>query len=97
LLQSQVVFCLCLFFVCFCFLFFKTVSLYSPGCPGTHCVDQAGLELRNPPASASASQVRAKCFKARGSYGVENPELLRILTAFKKNVYVFLAGLELNM
>jgi hypothetical protein len=26
---------------------------YSPGCPGTHFVDQAGLELRNPPASAS--------------------------------------------
>jgi hypothetical protein len=29
------------------------VSLYSPGCPGTHSVDQAGLELKNPPASAS--------------------------------------------
>jgi hypothetical protein len=29
------------------------VSLCSPGCPGTHFVDQAGLELRNPPASAS--------------------------------------------
>jgi hypothetical protein len=29
------------------------VSLYSPGCPGTHSVDQAGLELRNPLASAS--------------------------------------------
>jgi len=29
------------------------VSLYSPGCPGTHSVDQAGLKLRNPPASAS--------------------------------------------
>jgi hypothetical protein len=28
-------------------------SLCSPGCPGTHSVDQAGLELRNPPASAS--------------------------------------------
>ena len=24
----------------------------SPGYPGTHFVDQAGLELRNPPASA---------------------------------------------
>ncbi|GAB1300366.1 Zinc finger protein 654 [Apodemus speciosus] len=31
------------------------VSLCSPGCPGTHSVDQAGLELRNPPASASQS------------------------------------------
>jgi hypothetical protein len=29
------------------------ISLYSPGCPGTHFVDQAGLELRNQPASAS--------------------------------------------
>jgi hypothetical protein len=41
-------------FVLFCFvLFFETVSLYSPGCPGTHFVDQDGLELKNPPASAS--------------------------------------------
>jgi hypothetical protein len=38
-----VLFCL---FVCF----FETV--FSPGCPGTHSVDQAGPELRNP-----ASQV----------------------------------------
>ncbi|KRX29890.1 hypothetical protein T09_11165 [Trichinella sp. T9] len=29
------------------------VSLCSPGCPGTHSVDQAGLKLRNLPASAS--------------------------------------------
>jgi hypothetical protein len=29
------------------------VSLYSPGCSGTHSLDQADLELRNPPASAS--------------------------------------------
>ncbi|GAB1290998.1 Exocyst complex component 6B [Apodemus speciosus] len=29
------------------------VSLCSHGCPGTHSVDQAGLELRNLPASAS--------------------------------------------
>ena len=37
----------------FVLLFRDTVSLYSPGCTGTHSVDQAGLELRNPPASAS--------------------------------------------
>jgi hypothetical protein len=37
----------------FCFIFRDRISLYSPGCPGTHSVDQAGLELRNPPASAS--------------------------------------------
>jgi hypothetical protein len=35
------------------FFFRDRVSLYSPGCPGTHSVDQAGLELRNPPASVS--------------------------------------------
>jgi hypothetical protein len=35
------------------FLVFRDrVSLCSPGCPETHTVDQAGLELRNPPASA---------------------------------------------
>jgi hypothetical protein len=36
----------------FCFVFRDKVSLCSPGCPGTHSVDQAGLELRNPPASS---------------------------------------------
>jgi hypothetical protein len=39
--------------VLFCFVFWDRVSLCSPGCPGTHFVDQAGLELRNLPASAS--------------------------------------------
>jgi hypothetical protein len=39
-------------FVCL-FVFQDRVSLYSLGCPGTHFVDQAGLELRDPPASAS--------------------------------------------
>jgi hypothetical protein len=34
-------------FVCF----WGRVSLYSPGCPRTHSVDQADLELRNLPAS----------------------------------------------
>jgi hypothetical protein len=45
-------FLFCLFILCY-FFFFKTEFLYSPGCPRTHFVDQAGLELRNPPASAS--------------------------------------------
>ena len=38
------------FVVCL-FVFRDSVSLCSPGCPGTHSEDQAGLELRNPPAS----------------------------------------------
>jgi hypothetical protein len=39
----------------FFFFFFSQdrVSLCSPGSPGTHFVDQAGLKLRNLPASAS--------------------------------------------
>jgi hypothetical protein len=41
------------FFVCLFLVFQDRVSLCSPGCPGTHSVDQDGLELRNPPASAS--------------------------------------------
>jgi hypothetical protein len=42
-------------FVCLVgwFVFRERVSLYSPGCPGTHFVDQDGLELKNPPTSAS--------------------------------------------
>jgi hypothetical protein len=34
-------------------IFRDRVSLCGPGCPGTHSVEQAGLGLRNPPASAS--------------------------------------------
>jgi hypothetical protein len=44
-----------LFFSFFLFGFRDRVSLYSPGCPGTNSVDQAGLELRD--LFASASQV----------------------------------------
>ena len=46
-------------FVCFCF-FQDRVSLCSSGCPATHSVDQAGLHLRNPPASASQKLVFLK-------------------------------------
>ena len=52
-------------FVLFCllFLFFRDrVSLYNSGCPGTHFIDQAGLELRNPPASASQVLGLKVCF-----------------------------------
>jgi hypothetical protein len=34
-------------------VFWDMVFLYSPGCPGTHSVDQTNLKLRNPPAFAS--------------------------------------------
>jgi hypothetical protein len=50
----------------FFFLFFRDrVSLYSSGCLGTHFVDQAGLELRNPPASASRVLGSKVCAKNR--------------------------------
>ena len=42
-----------LFSFFFVLIFRDRVSLCSPSCPGTHFVDQAGLELRNLPASAS--------------------------------------------
>ena len=47
--------CIGVLFVLFCFvLFFQDrVFMYSPGCPGIHSVDQAGLKLRNSPASVS--------------------------------------------
>jgi hypothetical protein len=52
----------------FFFLAFRDrVSLYSPGCPGTHSVDQAGLELRNPPASASRVLGSKVCATTPGS------------------------------
>ena len=35
------------------FVFQDGVSQCSPGCLGTHSVDQVGLECRNPPASDS--------------------------------------------
>jgi hypothetical protein len=38
------------------FVFFRDkVSLCSLGCPGTHSVDKSSLELKDLPASASAS------------------------------------------
>jgi hypothetical protein len=51
------------------FLFFRDrVSLCSPGCPGTHSVDQAGLELRNPPASASRVLRSKACLSFNALY-----------------------------
>ena len=47
------------FFVLFCVLFFQDrVSLCSPGCPGTHFVDQAGLEHRNPPVCLPSAGIK---------------------------------------
>jgi hypothetical protein len=49
------------------FVFRDNVSLCSPGCPGTHFVDQAGLELRDPPASLClpSSGIKGVCHHTR--------------------------------
>jgi hypothetical protein len=74
----------------FCFLIFQDgVSPYNPGCPGTHFVDQAGLELTNPPASASQVLGLKACATTPGfipfcsfeicAYHISNPLFLIIL------------------
>jgi hypothetical protein len=56
-------------FVCLFGLVFRDrVSLYSPDCPGTHFVDQAGLKLRNPPASASRVLGLKACATTPGNH-----------------------------
>jgi hypothetical protein len=71
---SIFLFCFVLVWFWFWFLVFRDrVSLYSPGCPGTHFVDQAGLELRNPPASASqVLGLKACATTARPLYFIAN-------------------------
>jgi hypothetical protein len=49
-------------------------------CPGTHFVDQAGLELRNPPASASRG-LRLKVCATMPSLAI------RFLTSFIKGYF----------
>jgi hypothetical protein len=45
---TGIFFSFCFFFVVVAFFFFQDrVSLYSSDCPGTHSVDQAGLELKS--------------------------------------------------
>jgi hypothetical protein len=58
---TLVPFCFVLFF------FLNRVSLCSPSGPGTHSVDQAGLELRDPPASASRVLGLKACATTPGS------------------------------
>jgi hypothetical protein len=77
--------------------FWDRVSLYNPGCPGTHFVDQAGLALRNPPASTSRVLGLKACtttpssvflFLSKvllcsfGQYGTHSIDLDRLKTAF---------------
>jgi hypothetical protein len=76
------------FFVMFCFVlfcFWDRVSLYSCGCPETNFLDKAGLELRNPP--ASASQVLG--LKVCTTTARQNPRILKY-SFFRCFSYIFL-------
>jgi hypothetical protein len=64
------------------FVFRDRVSLYSPGCPGTHFVDQTGLELRNPPASASQVLGLKACATMPDLCSFFNVKLLSISGAY---------------
>jgi hypothetical protein len=46
-------FCFCFSFLLFCFVLFFETAFLCVALSGDNSVDQAGLELRNPPASAS--------------------------------------------
>jgi hypothetical protein len=65
------------YFILFFGFFRDRVSLCSPCCPGTHSVDQAGLELRNPP--TSASQV----------LGLKTCAITAPLSFFLKDVFIY--------
>ena len=41
--------------------FFEKRSLCSPGCPGIHCVAQAGLELTGPPFLSARAGIKGVC------------------------------------
>jgi hypothetical protein len=72
--KRQIILSLFLIFFIF-FIFRERVSLYSSGCLGTHFVDQAGLKLRNPPASASRVLELKACATMPGS-----PVFLQVLS-----------------
>jgi hypothetical protein len=68
-------------YVIFFFLVFRDrVSLCSSGCPGTHFVDQAGLELRNPPASASRVLGLKACTTTPGGYVTSYTQISYVTT-----------------
>jgi hypothetical protein len=63
--ETKETFSLSLFFL---LVFGDRVSLCIPSCPGTHFVDQDGLELRNLPASASQVLGSKACTTTPGSF-----------------------------
>jgi hypothetical protein len=68
-------------FVCL-FVFRDRVSLYSPSCPGTHFVDQAGLELRNLPASTCQVLGLKVCTTTAQLFSVLNTQMFPMFLMF---------------
>jgi hypothetical protein len=85
------------------FFFRDKVSLYSPGCPGTHFVDQAGLELSLPLPPELGLKVCTSMPGMRYFYIlllynhlrslVDKEERLTLTHCFKGSVYVFASSL----
>jgi hypothetical protein len=85
----------------FFLVFWDRVSLCCPGCPGTHSVEQAGLELRNLPASASwvlglkacatmpcgKADLISKYIQHQGHPKHFPPFVLRKIKTFLSNIY----------
>jgi hypothetical protein len=65
--QTQLDIIIIIIIIIIILVFQDRVSLYSSGCPGTHFGDQSGLELRNPPASASRVLGLKTCATTPGS------------------------------
>jgi hypothetical protein len=79
-----------LFCFVFIFVFRDRVSLCIPGCPGTHSVDQAGLELRSPPASASRVLGLKACSATCDAANVLNCWVIFPTSHFKQVLYLLL-------
>jgi hypothetical protein len=81
----------------FLFLVFRDrVSLYSSGCPGAHFVDQTGLELRNPLASASRVLGLKACATTPGCTPFFNWAICFVLVVLETNVLSSLYILDIN-
>jgi hypothetical protein len=54
-IHTHICVCIYIYVIYYIYIVFwdRVSQCNSPGCSGTHFVDQAGLKLRNPPASAS--------------------------------------------
>jgi hypothetical protein len=93
--QPQARHFVCLFVLVFIvFVFRDKVSLYSPGCPRTHFVDQAGLKLRNLPASASQVLRLKACATTPGDIFLLRKRNLSLLEQTRLMAWIFRTNLS---